>query len=1049
MSGNLDCTLNQALISGLAWTNALAPIGATQLWSDPATWGGQVPRPGANVVIPAGQHIVLDIETPALGGVRVEGTLSFADKPVAMTADWILVSGPTARFEIGAEDAPYRHKATITLTADDPTENVAGTGIMSMGTKFLATMNGGSIAIHGHRRDAVSWTVLDAHVRPGDTEIVLARAVDWRPGDRIVVAPSGYSPFEAEMRTVANVSGNGKRVTLTEPLAYRHFGEVQTIEGRTIDMRAEVGLLTRDILIQGDAASTTRVDDYGYTTGFGGHIMLMSGGTAKIEGVELYRMGQTGGKGRYPIHWHLAGDREGDYARSNSIHHSFQRAAVVHNTQRVTIEDNVAYHVLDHMYVFSEEGEEYDNRFIGNLGVLNFAKKVRDFAFPRAQSERMSNQGEERSGIFWGRNPHNVLIGNRAAGSYMGHGFFYDQQHIQGFAGLRRYLHQDKPITFTGNVAHTIFDYPGGGSFDSYGPETRGSGLMIGFREGPYPLVFGPDFLAYKVSHSGVWIEEENETIVGATVADAGIGVTPFLGQIRDLFVVGNTANDIGGPIPATTRHLAGIGGVNITSQAQKKQGENDRRLRIDGATFVDLEPAGITVEWREFMLGSEVSGLEFIRTEPIFFFEKMQRGSIFDADGSLSGTGRPGSVHGEGDAAAQANGCDWRGSWSGWFCPDDGVLNAPTPALSVLDAEPGVAFDYWQDDFMQLPKVETLGAATGRGTARTFDLNALPAMSGHAVRFDGFLNVPTTGTYRFVLDAKEGGAVSINGETLIWGSRPGQPRPHEGYVRLEAGFHAIAVDHYKRLSNPQLRLSWSGPGFAMRPVREADLVRGTGTGGGPTDPPPPPPPGENQAPAVAITSPTDGGSVDAGRSVQLRADANDTDGVVTRVAFLVDGEVIGEDTSAPFSVRVRRAPQGTYTLTAVATDNEGATTTSSAVTVTVGSGVRTAQAGGASAWAIDEDDTLPTELAVGGFYPNPFNAATTARLDIADEGDYEVAIYDVTGRLVQSYALFDAQPGTVSVRLDLSSHASGVYVMQARHRETGRSVSAQMTLVR
>ena len=74
------------------------------------------------------------------------------------------------------------------------------------------------------------------------------------------------------------------------------------------------------------------------------------------------------------------------------------------------------------------------------------------------------------------------------------------------------------PITFTGNVAHAIYETPGLGSHASYGPKMHGAGLMIGLREGPYPLEFGPDFLAYKVSHSGVWIEEENETIGGAVV---------------------------------------------------------------------------------------------------------------------------------------------------------------------------------------------------------------------------------------------------------------------------------------------------------------------------------------------------------------------------------------------------------------------------------------------------------------------------------------------------------------------------------------------------
>ena len=45
------------------------------------------------------------------------------------------------------------------------------------------------------------------------------------------------------------------------------------------------------------------------------------------------------------------------------------------------------------MYVFAEDGEEYDNRFIGNLGIQNWAKQPRDFAFPHRENYELSAQG--------------------------------------------------------------------------------------------------------------------------------------------------------------------------------------------------------------------------------------------------------------------------------------------------------------------------------------------------------------------------------------------------------------------------------------------------------------------------------------------------------------------------------------------------------------------------------------------------------------------------------------------------------------------------------
>ncbi|MEO1074423.1 MAG: T9SS type A sorting domain-containing protein, partial [Bacteroidota bacterium] len=133
----------------------------------------------------------------------------------------------------------------------------------------------------------------------------------------------------------------------------------------------------------------------------------------------------------------------------------------------------------------------------------------------------------------------------------------------------------------------------------------------------------------------------------------------------------------------------------------------------------------------------------------------------------------------------------------------------------------------------------------------------------------------------------------------------------------------------------------------------------------------------------------------------------------------------------------------------AVATDDQGATATSAPATVTIGDGVRIAQAGGANAWVLDTDSSLPEQLGIEGFYPNPFNPTTEARLLLADDGDYEVAIYDVTGRLVQQLMLPRMPAGTAAVRVDLTGHASGVYVLRARHLESGTTTSAQMTLLR
>src|SRR5690606_12744735 len=102
-----------------------------------------------------------------------------------------------------------------------------------------------------------------------------------------------------------------------------------------VDERGEVGLLSRNIKIQAseDAA----------TTYFGGHIMAMAGSRMFVNSIELARMGQHLRLARYPIHWHIIGEGQGQYIRNASIHDSYSRCVTVHGTNNLRIENNVTY----------------------------------------------------------------------------------------------------------------------------------------------------------------------------------------------------------------------------------------------------------------------------------------------------------------------------------------------------------------------------------------------------------------------------------------------------------------------------------------------------------------------------------------------------------------------------------------------------------------------------------------------------------------------------------------------------------------------------------
>lgn len=188
-------------------------------WSNPAAWpGGAVPQAGADVTIPAGKTFILDVTPPALGGITVQGILKFDDRDLALMAKWILVQG---ELWIGTESQPYTRAATITLTGTPPED------IQGMGTRVLGVM-GGKLELHGQQR--AGWTRLGANAAAGSTQLTLSGAMDWRPGDRIVVASTDFDPLQAEEGLIASVQG--ATLTLRSPLRYSHLRDNADLRGQ-------------------------------------------------------------------------------------------------------------------------------------------------------------------------------------------------------------------------------------------------------------------------------------------------------------------------------------------------------------------------------------------------------------------------------------------------------------------------------------------------------------------------------------------------------------------------------------------------------------------------------------------------------------------------------------------------------------------------------------------------------------------------------------------------------------------------------------------------
>ncbi|HVM18431.1 MAG TPA: G8 domain-containing protein [Egibacteraceae bacterium] len=587
-----------ALVVSLTVAVQPAQASTAQRWSNPATWGGAVPKAGATVTIPAGKTVVLDVSPPKLAGLNVDGTLRFANKPLRLHTGWIMVHG---RLQVGTRSAPHTARSEIVLDGD-PDANVMG-----MGSQVMAAMGGGVIDLHGARRP-VAWSRLARNAPAGARRITVQSTKGWRAGDRIVVASTDNTPDHAEERMVAAV--DGRVVTLDRPLRHTHWGRTQRIAGRRIPQRAEVGLLTRNLVVRGPDSSAT--------TGIGGHAMVMAGSVGRVSNVEFVRMGQAGRLARYPFHFHMMGSAPGNYVVSSVFRANHSRCLTVHGTWNVTVADNVGYESRGHCFFF-EDGVERGVKLLRNLGLST----------RRPLPGKALLDTDDVPATFWIQHPDNVVRGNAAAGSE-GNGFWYDlPEYPTGLSATRDFSPRRARFgVFANNVAHSNNNVAG--RFRS------GTGLLIEDYRPEARAVF-KGLVAYKNTGFGVWAEH-NTMIRGARLAENNVG---FLGRdaaLRRSVIVGKTGNN-------ADKHwsMTGIGLYHDTVDVRR-------------VTLANFKPE----EWRHGVgIGPIVEDMttvprfakvrfvnaDRVRMTPPWVSGRHGMTLLADADGSVAGTGRRSTI--------------------------------------------------------------------------------------------------------------------------------------------------------------------------------------------------------------------------------------------------------------------------------------------------------------------------------------------------------------------------------------------------------------------
>jgi hypothetical protein len=182
-----------------------------------------------------------------------------------------------------------------------------------------------------------------------------------------------------------------------------------------------------------------------------------------------------------------------------------------------------------------------------------------------------------------------------------------------------------------------------------------------------------------------------------------------------------------------------------------------------------------------------------------------------------------------------------------------------------------------------------------------------------------------------------------------------------------------------------------------------------------------------NVLPTVSLTSPTNGATFTAPASITINATAADADGTISSVAFYNGSTLLGSDATSPYSFAWTNVAAGTYTLTAKATDNSGAVTTSAAISVTVN---------GAGNVAPTVSITLPANNAT---FTAPASITINANAADADGTVSSVAFYNGSTLL--------GTDATSAYSFTWTNVAAGTYTLTAKATDNSGAVTTSSAI--
>ncbi len=432
-------------------------------------------EPSNNIQIKAGTLVKLtgtiDRE---FSTILVEGNLRIIDTGDSSLRVQKIIVAPSGSLTIGNNQSPIKgdKKAEIVFLGNNEGE----VGIFVFGKLW----------IHGNEVNP-TFVGLENFARKWDKRLVVdSELKNWNRDDMVIITSLGDDKCN-EVSKISKIVNQD--IILQTQLTCSHIGS-----NTKNSLSSHVALLSRNVIISSDDEVNR------------GSVNFFHGSYGYIKYAQFDKLGPKEVLGRYPIHFHhLKDSSRGIEVIGNSITNSDNRWITIHDSNGILVKNNVGYISQGHGF-FLEDGNEFDNVFEKNIGIVTKAELIR---------------GDGSTSVFWTMNPMNVFRDNVAVNAgYWGFFFAIPNEEVDFPDSDKQYNLRSLPsLEFEGNTAYN--NRHGGIKI------TRAT---IEYEEWDSSKIIISNFLALgsqveTIRHFGVLISGSDITISNSSIINHKIGI--------------------------------------------------------------------------------------------------------------------------------------------------------------------------------------------------------------------------------------------------------------------------------------------------------------------------------------------------------------------------------------------------------------------------------------------------------------------------------------------------------------------------------------------